>query len=91
MIGLIPFIKNDYWLSVIYLLIIVIALTIYREPKDYKVFIFGLIILTLAEAFFVSTGVETFERKSLLNLMPIWLPILWGYALIAIKRVVIIL
>jgi hypothetical protein len=91
MIGLIPVIKNDFWLALIYVFIVVVSLIIYRETKDIKIFIFGLAVLSVSEALFVSTGVETFERRSLFNLMPIWLPILWGYGFIAIKRVVYIL
>ncbi len=44
-----------------------------------------------SEYVFCSTGVETFVRNSLFGLMPIWLPFLWGYGFIAIKRSVLIL
>jgi hypothetical protein len=91
MIGLIPLIKNDYLLLFAYAVLIVSSLFIYREEKDLKVFLFGLIGLTIAEAIFISTGVETFERNPLFNLMPIWLPVLWGYSFIAIKRLVVII
>jgi len=30
--------------------------------------------------------VETFVRNSLFGLMPLWLPFLWGYGFVAIKR-----
>ncbi len=39
-----------------------------------------------SEYFFISTGVETFIRNSLFGVMPLWLPILWGYGFIAIRR-----
>jgi hypothetical protein len=44
-----------------------------------------------SEYFFISTGVETFARNSLFGLMPLWLPFLWAYAFVVIKRAVIIL
>ena len=47
--------------------------------------------MILSEAFFISTGVETFTRTSLLGIMPLWLPVLWGYAFVAIKRAILIL
>ena len=50
--------------------------------------IFGLIIMIIAEYFFIKTGVETFNRNSLVGVMPLWLPFLWGYAFIAIKRAI---
>lgn len=86
MVGLVPVVENDYILLGLYVLIIIVSLAIHREEKDLLVFFFGLIILTVSEALFVSTGVETFTRNSLFGLMPLWLPLLWGYGFIAIKR-----
>jgi hypothetical protein len=86
MIALIPIIENDYFLLGIYLLITLITLFIKFDLKDVKVFFLGLIMLTISESIFVSTGVETFNRNTLFGLMPIWLPVLWGYGFIAIKR-----
>ncbi len=91
MILLIPFVKNDYFLTLLYIIIITTSLLIKYEKKDYLFFIFGLIIMTVSELFFISTGVETFNRNSLFGLMPIWLPFIWACAFVAIKRVIIIL
>jgi len=90
MIGLIPVVRNDYLLSLIYVIIISIALAIKYEPKDMLVLVFGFFVMIAAEYFFVYTGVETFVRRSLLGFMPLWLPILWAYAFIGIKRGVLI-
>jgi hypothetical protein len=90
MIGLIPLIKNDYLLTLVDIGIILIALWVRREPKDFTILVFGFVMLTFSEWIFVSTGVETFTRRSLYNIMPIWLPVLWGYAFIVIKRAVLI-
>ena len=86
MIGLIPFVLNDYILTIIYIVIILVALIIKRNPKDLFILIFGFIVMIAAEYLFVSTGVETFSRNSLFDLMPLWLPFLWGYGFVAIKR-----
>jgi len=91
MIALIPLIKDDYALAVAYIVIIVAAFRIKRESKDFLVFSVGLVLLAISESIFISTGVETFNRVTLFGLMPIWLPILWGYAFVAIKRVVLII
>ena len=91
MIVLIPVFKNDYVLTGIHALIIAASFTIKYEQKDYLFFIFGFIIMIISEFFFVSTGVETFIRNSLFGLMPLWLPILWAYAFVAMKRAIIIL
>lgn len=91
MIGLIPLVANDYLLAFLYLLVIVIALTIKRTPLDLTALIAGAVLMTIAEYLFVSTGVETFTRNSLFGVMPLWLPILWAYGFVAMKRIVYIL
>ncbi|HUX35923.1 MAG TPA: hypothetical protein VMV71_02715 [Candidatus Paceibacterota bacterium] len=86
MLALIPLIKNDYDLSLVYIAIIVISFYIKSEKDDLIVFIFGFVVMTIFENLFVKTGVETFQRDSLLGVMPLWLPLLWGYGFVAIKR-----
>ena len=86
MIGLIPIVQNDYLLTSIYLIIIALALRIKREKNDMPILIFGFFVMILSEYLFISTGVETFIRNSLFGIMPLWLPFLWGYGFVAIKR-----
>ncbi len=91
MIGLIPVVQNDYLLTLVYLTIIIFSLLIKRYANDLLIFCLGFFIMLLFEFLFISTGVETFIRNSLFGLMPLWLPFLWGYGFIAIKRSVEIL
>lgn len=91
MVGLIPLIINDYSLTVIYVVIIVVSLIAKNTKNDLPVFAFGFLIMMASEYLFVSTGVETFQRNSLFGLMPFWLPFLWGYGFVAIKRSIEIL
>lgn len=86
MIGLIPFVQNDYILSAIYIGIVIVSLVIKYQKNDLLIFFAGMIFMTLSEYLFISTGVETFVRNSLFGLMPLWLPLLWGYGFIAIRR-----
>ena len=87
MIGLIPLIINDYSLTAIYIVIIAVSLLIKKPKNDILIFVLGFFIMIASEFFFFSfTGVETFQRNSLFGLMPLWLPFLWGYGFIAIKR-----
>ncbi len=86
MIGLIPFILNDYALLLLYVLIAAAAFWIKKERNDLLFFAFGFFAMVLSEYLFVSTGVETFVRNSLFGVMPVWLPVLWGYGFVAIKR-----
>ena len=87
MIWLISIIKNDYILTLAYIGIISIALNIKREHNDVKVLLAGFVCMTLSEYIFISTGVEKFMRVSLLG-MPLWLPFLWAYGFIVIKRII---
>ena len=91
MIGLIPLIANDYLLTLIYVVIIIVSLVVKNTRNDLLVLIFGSFIMIVSEYLFVSTGVETFQRNSLLGLIPLWLPFLWGYGFVAIKRSIEIL
>jgi hypothetical protein len=91
MIGLIPYVSNDYILTGAYIGIIAVALFIKIERNDLLILIFGFFIMIASEYLFVSTGVETFNRNSLLGLMPLWLPFLWAYGFVAIKRSALIL
>ena len=91
MIFLIPFVSNDYVLAVIYVVAIGISFAFKKERNDFLILVFGFFIMIFAEYIFVSTGVETFQRNTLFGLMPVWLPFLWAYGFVAIKRSVEIL
>lgn len=91
MVGLIPLIKNDYILTGAYIIVIALALFIKKEKGDFIFLIVGFLAMIFFEAIFISTGVETFIRNSLFGLMPLWLPFLWAYAFVAMRRSVKIL
>lgn len=91
MIGLIYFVRSDYVLTGIYIGIALVLFFIKREKNELAIFLFGFLFMIISEYFFISTGTETFTRKSLLGIMPIWLPFLWGYGFVVIKRCVLIL
>ena len=91
MLALIPLIKNDYNLLIVYIAIIIASFYVKKEKNDILVFIFGFVVMTIFENLFVKTGVETFKRNSLLGVMPLWLPLLWAYGFVAIKRAINVL
>ncbi|MEK9176840.1 MAG: hypothetical protein AAB923_00935, partial [Patescibacteria group bacterium] len=86
MIGLVPLITDDYILTGVYVLLIAGSLLVKRNPGDLLVFGVGFVVMLATEYFFVSTGAEIFTRNSLFGVMPLWLPLLWGYAFIAMRR-----
>ena len=91
MIALIPFVQSDYILALLYIGIIIFSLVVRYTKHDCTAFFIGLIVMTASEYLFISTGVETFVRNSLFGFMPLWLPLLWGYGFVVIKRSVSIL
>ncbi len=86
MIGLIPLIKNDYLLTLFYILVIIVSLVIKREKSDFIFMGVGFMAMIISESIFVSTRVEVFVRNSLFQLMPLWLPFLWAYAFVVMRR-----
>ena len=88
MIGLIPLVSNDYVLMLVYIVVITVALFIKYEKREYIFLLFGFFGMMVAEYIFTSTRVEVFVRDSLFGLMPIWLPFLWGYSFVVMKRAV---
>lgn len=86
MIWLIPIIKNDYILTFAYIGIIIISFFVKKEKNEIKIFFFGFLVMIIFEIIFTSTKVETFVRNSLFGLIPLWIPLLWGYSFVAIKR-----
>lgn len=89
MIALIPVVTNDFLLAGIYLCIIAVAAARYTK-QDFTFLIFGFFAMFVSEYFFIMTGVETFERDSLFGIMPLWLPILWAYVFVAVRRSVLL-
>ena len=91
MIGLILFVGNDYLLVGLYSIIILVSFVISFDKRDLVFLLFGCVALFFSEYFFISTGVEVFLRNSLFGIMPLWLPILWGYAFVTIRRSIMLL
>jgi len=91
MIFFIPLIQNDFILIGIYIAVITFSLLYRYEKGDRLALVLGFVSMLFIEYFFVSTGVEVFKRDSLLGVMPFWLPFLWGYGFVVIKRIVKIL
>ena len=86
MIALIPLVRNDIVLAVIYTLFILVTLAIRQDRKDLVLLGVGLVIPTIGEILFVATGAEVFTRDVLIFGIPLWLPLLWGYVFVMMRR-----
>lgn len=91
MIGLIPLVHDDLILSALYLVIIAASFRVRYDKRDVIFLAIGFVVLFFSEYFFISTGVEIFLRRSLFGVMPLWLPLLWGYAFVVMRRGIVIL
>ncbi len=87
MLVAIPYVTNDYLLVFLYLFTPLLLFRLAPERYDAEAYLFGFIGVTICELLFIHTGVETFNRTTLFGVMPIWLPFLWAYAFVVIKRV----
>lgn len=89
MIALVPLVPNDYALTIVYLAIIGVSALRYTR-EDIAFLAFGFCALLAGEYLFLLTGVESFTRHTLFGVMPLWLPFLWAYVFVAIKRGVVL-
>lgn len=87
MLSLLYLVKDEHLLFWLFVLIAAVSLLVRYKPLDLTALFLGMVIMTIGEVIFVSSGVEVFESRSLFGLMPLWLPVLWGYGFVAIKRV----
>ena len=86
MVALIPLIRNDFLLAGIFILFIATTLLIRQDRKDLVFLGVGIVVPTIGEILFVATGVESFSRDVLVLGIPLWLPLLWGYIFIMMRR-----
>ncbi len=88
MITLISYVENDYILTGVYVALISSLFLFKMEKRELLIFTVGFAAMIFFEWLFVSTGVETFTRTSLFGIMPLWLPFLWAYSFVIIKRII---
>jgi len=81
------FIKNEWLIALGVLVLLLITFKIRYYKNEYKIFIFGIIIGFIFE---VSGDyiykLQYWESASLFG-VPVWLPLLWGYGFIFIRRI----
>ncbi len=81
------FIKNEYLIALGVLALLLITFKIKYYKNEWKVYVFGV----LTGFFFEIAGdyiykLQYWENASLFGI-PIWLPLLWGYGFIFIRRI----
>lgn len=80
------FIKNEFLIAFLIILTMAIAFKIEYHKKEIYVVLFGLTLGILLELF--GSLVLGFQYwKNTLLVMPVWLPLAWGYGFVVIRRV----
>jgi hypothetical protein len=86
LILLIPVVKNDFVLTAIYIVVAFLYMLGHRMKHDWLVYTIGVFSITIFQSIFIMTGVETFNRATLFGIMPLWLPFLWAFAFLLMRR-----
>jgi hypothetical protein len=85
-IALVPLVRDDLLLTGIYIVCIIVALALRQDKKDLVFLSVGFVGSAIGELLFIATGVEIFTRDVLIWGMPVWLPFMWGYIFIMMRR-----
>jgi len=80
------FYQNNVLLSVLLLVAWLFALKFWHKNHDAYFFVVGAIVGPIGEIVAVSFGVWQYANPSFLGI-PIWLPLVWGLAVVLIKRI----
>jgi len=83
--------QNSFLLFAIYIILSVVLILWRGDNSEFAIFIYGIIIGGLVEVLGTQvSGYQSFAEPDFLGI-PIWLPIVWGYGFVAMKRIGIIL
>ncbi|OGF89036.1 hypothetical protein A3I27_03395 [Candidatus Giovannonibacteria bacterium RIFCSPLOWO2_02_FULL_43_11b] len=83
--------QNSLLLFMIYIVLSVVLILWHRDNSEFVIFIYGIIIGGLVEVIGTQvSGYQSFIEPDFLGI-PIWLPVVWGYGFVAMKRIGIIL
>ena len=83
--------QNNFLLLAIYLILTVVLILWRGDNTEFAIFAYGIIIGGIVEIIGTEvSGYQSFTNPNFFG-VPIWLPIVWGYGFVAMKRVGFIL
>ena len=83
--------QNNFLLLAIYLILSVVLIFWRGDNSEFAIFAYGIIIGGIVEIIGTEvSGYQSFSNPNFLGI-PIWLPIVWGYGFVAMKRIGFIL
>jgi len=83
--------QNNLLLFTIYLTLTFGLIYLHKDKSEFLIFAYGVIIGIIIEVVGTSiSGYQSFTNPDFLGI-PIWLPVVWGYGFIAMKRISLII
>ncbi len=79
--------RNNILLAIIYLAFTVGLILWHKDSTEFFIFVYGIIIGALVETVGTQiSGYQSFAKPDFAGI-PMWLPIVWGYGFVAMKRI----
>lgn len=78
--------KNNLYSTIIAIVLVIMAFLLFHKKEDLVFFWLGALFGTIAEIVCVYYGVWTYSNPVVLGI-PLWLPILWGFAWLFARRI----
>lgn len=79
--------RNSMLLFLVYLILTVGLILWRRDKKEFIIFGYGILIGFIVETIGTQiSGYQSFTEPDFLGI-PLWLPIVWGYGFVAMKRI----
>lgn len=83
----IPLVRGELWLTIIITAMLLVTLRIRYERGEWKVMVLGIVVGFIVEVVTFSVyRLQHWDNASLFG-VPYWLPIIWGYGFLIIRRV----
>ena len=90
MIFVFLFYLNNLILTLLILAVIIVSLLVNFQKHEVWIMIIGTPIIMIIEYLLVRSGAESFSNPVVFGL-PIWLPFIWAYGLVVMKRIAMFL
>jgi len=78
--------KNNNLVFFLLGLLWLIAILLWHDKYDFIAFIIAAVLGPIAEIICIRFGVWSYANSSLFGI-PIWLPLLWGFAVVMLRRI----
>lgn len=74
-------------LAIIYVALAITLISFHKDKKEFIIFAYGIIIGLLVEV--IGTQISSYQSFAKPDFfgIPLWLPIVWGYGFVAMKRI----